>query len=71
LGTGTSDEGAIRRLVVPFKVIYSLPQTKSFVRLIAETEDRVDVTHLHEELYRRLAKRKNSIELLIPKRTLT
>jgi predicted nucleotidyltransferase len=52
----TSDEGTIRRLGVPYKVIYAIPQIKSFVRLIAETDDRINVTFLHEELYRRLAR---------------
>jgi hypothetical protein len=41
---------------VPHKVIYSIPQIKSFIRLIAETEVRINVTHLHEDLQKRLEK---------------
>ena len=53
----TCDEGTIRRMGVPYKVIYSIPRIKSFVRLIAETEGRINVTHLHDELEKRLEKR--------------
>lgn len=52
----TCDEGTIRRMGVPHKVIYSIPQIKSFIRLIAETEVRINVTHLHEDLQKRLEK---------------
>jgi len=44
------------RLGVPYKVIYSIPNLKSFVRMIAATEDRMDVRHLHEDLKRRLGR---------------
>jgi len=54
----TCDSGRITRLGVPYKVIYSIPNIKSFVRLIAATEDRLDVSHLHEELERRLRRSK-------------
>jgi predicted nucleotidyltransferase len=42
------DEGTIRRMGVPYKVVYRIPQIKKFVRLIAATEDQISVRHLHE-----------------------
>jgi len=50
----TSDTGTIRRLGVPCKVIYRIPQAKAFLRLIAATENRIDVKHLHDFLERRV-----------------
>jgi predicted nucleotidyltransferase len=42
-----SDAGRTKRLGVPFQVIYRIPDAKNFVRLIAATESRTDVKHLH------------------------
>lgn len=50
----SSDSGTIKRLGVPYKLIYCIPRVKTFVRLIEETEDQVDVTHLHESIQKRL-----------------
>ena len=50
----TSDTGTIRRLGVPYKVVYRLPQAKAFLRLLTATENRIGVKHLHNFLEKRL-----------------
>jgi predicted nucleotidyltransferase len=49
-----SDVGTIKRLSVPYKVIYCLPDAKKFLRLLAATEDQVGVKHLHEFIQKRV-----------------
>jgi predicted nucleotidyltransferase len=50
----TSDTGTIRRLGVPYKVLYRLPQAKAFLRLLTTTENRIGVKHLHDFLEKQL-----------------
>lgn len=51
-----SDAGTIRRLDVPYKLIYRLPDANTFVRLIAATEDQIDVKHLHQFIQERVSR---------------
>jgi hypothetical protein len=49
-----SESGVITRMGVPHKVAYRIPQLREFVRLIAKTEDRMNVAHLYKFIRERV-----------------
>jgi hypothetical protein len=42
-----SDQGYIRRLNIPTRVVYRMPDEDDYCRLATATDEQLDVSHLH------------------------